>query len=69
MLNFLVNEFEGVSKPQVVVCPKERKIIPYRLSDSADGVPMIDFRVVASFKKDSEELIQTALVKGKKFKR
>jgi hypothetical protein len=55
-------------RPQVVVCPKERKIIPYKIVGNEEQ-PLIDFRVVASFKKDSEELIQTALNKGNKFKR
>ena len=61
-----------------MVCPQKKKIIPYKITDEVDfraemvgmdQAPFIDFRVVASFKKDAEELIKATINRGKKFER
>ena len=38
-------------------------------SVQSESEPFIDFKVVASFKKDSEELIRATVERGKKFER
>lgn len=63
----LVLPFSGRS-PKITVLPQERKVIPYRITDD-DSEPIINFKVVASFKRDSEDLIRAALEKGMKFSR
>jgi hypothetical protein len=59
--------FSGRS-PKVTVLPQERKVIPYRITND-EIEPVINFKVVASFKRDSEDLIRAALEKGMQFSR
>lgn len=58
--------------PQVVVLPQERKIIAFRVvEDEQDEQtePRLDFKVVACFKKDCEDLIKATLDNGMRFVR
>lgn len=62
----IVPKFKDMRHPMAVVCPKKTAVIPYRILDDDST---LDFKVIASFKKNSKFLIEQAMKKGKQFSR